>query len=188
MARGNKNKKMRHQALLKLIELNPFLTDEKLSEELNVSIQTIRLDRLELGISELRERTRTMAQEVYGELRSLNKQELVGELLSIELGKRAISILQTNDQMVFQNNKIVRGHIIFGQANSLAIAVTDAKVALTKEATIKYIKPVYEGERLVAVADVINKEGGKLIVEVTTTSDDKKVFTGRFTVIDKGEG
>ena len=187
MARGNKNKKLRHQALLELIEKNPFLTDEKLAEKFNVSIQTIRLDRLELGISELRERTRTMAQEVYGELRSLNKQELVGELLSIELGKRAISLLQTNDQMVFQNNKIVRGHYIFGQANSLAIAVIDAKVALTKEATVKYIKPVYEGERLVAIADVVSREGDKFTVEVTTTSDDKKVFTGKFIVIEKGE-
>lgn len=187
MARGNKNKKNRHQALLELIEKNPFLTDEKLAEKFDVSIQTIRLDRLELGIAELRERTRTMAQEVYGELRSLNKQELVGDLLSLELGKRGISLLHTNDQMVFQNNKIVRGHYIFGQANSLAIAVIDARVALTKEATVKYIRPVYQGERLVAVADVVNKKGGTFSVEVITTSDDKKVFTGKFTVVQKEE-
>lgn len=187
MARGNKNKKFRHQALLKLIEENPFLTDEKLADKLGVSIQTIRLDRLELGISELRERTKSMAQEVYSELRSLNKQELVGDLLSLELGKRAISLLQTTEAMSFQNNNIVRGHYIFGQANSLAVAVIDATVALTKEANIKYLKPVYGGERLVAIADVIKQEGNSYYVEVNTSSDDKHVFHGKFVIIQKGE-
>ncbi|SES74418.1 transcription factor FapR [Anaerobranca gottschalkii] len=187
MARGNKNKKLRHQSLLKLIEENPFLTDEKLAEKLGVSIQTIRLDRLELGISELRERTKSMAQEVYSELRSLNKQELVGDLLSLDLGKRAISLLQTTEAMAFQNNNIVRGHYIFGQANSLAVAVIDATVALTKEANIKYLKPVYGGERLVAVADVIKQDGNNFYVEVNTSSDDKQVFHGKFVIIQKGE-
>jgi acyl-coenzyme A thioesterase PaaI-like protein len=187
MARGNRNKKLRHQELLKLIEENPFLTDEKLADRLGVSIQTIRLDRLELGISELRERTKSMAQEVYSELRSLNEQELVGDLLSLELGKRAISLLQTSESMAFQNNNIVRGHYIFGQANSLAVAVIDANIALTKEANIKYLKPVYGGDRLVAVAEVIERDGDKFLVEVKTTSEDNPVFFGKFTIIQKGE-
>ncbi len=187
MARGNKNKKQRHQDLLKLIEDNPFLTDEKLSERFNVSIQTIRLDRLELGIAELRERTRSMAQDVHSELRSLDQKELIGELLSIELGKRAISMFNTTEQMTFQKNRIVRGHYIFGQGNSLAVAVIDANVALTKEASVKYLRPVYANERLVAVADVVDKSDGKYIVEVSTTSEDKLVFQGRFIVVEKGE-
>lgn len=187
LARGNKNKRQRHQDLLKIIEENPFLTDEKLAEKFSVSIQTIRLDRLELGIVELRERTKTMAQDAYSDLRSIEQQELIGDLLSIELGRRSISLLQTTDQMVFQKNQIVRGHYIFGQANSLAIAVIDASTALTKEATIKYLKPVYEGERLVAVADVIKKTGDKFQIEVKTTSEDKLVFQGIFTVVVIGE-
>ncbi|QNO16374.1 transcription factor FapR [Alkalicella caledoniensis] len=187
MARGNKNKKQRHQDLLKIIEENPFLTDEKLAENFKVSIQTIRLDRLELGIAELRERTRTMAQDAYSDLKSIDQQELIGDLLSIDLGKRAISILQTTDQMIFQKNQIVRGHYIFGQANSLAVAVIDARTALTKEAHVKYLKPVYEGERLVAVADVIEQSGDKFTVEVKTTSEGKTVFQGKFTVVVIGE-
>ena len=187
LARGNKNKRQRHQELLKVIGENPFLTDEKLAEKFSVSIQTIRLDRLELGIVELRERTKTMAQDAYSDLRSIEQQELIGDLLSIELGRRSISLLQTTDQMVFQKNQIVRGHYIFGQANSLAIAVIDASTALTKEATIKYLKPVYEGERLVAVADVIKKTGDKFQIEVKTTSEDKLVFQGIFTVVVIGE-
>ena len=46
-----------------IINKDPFITDEELSETFNVSIQTIRLDRLELGIPELRERIRSVASE-----------------------------------------------------------------------------------------------------------------------------
>ena len=49
----------------------------------------------------------------------------------MELGVSGISILQTTEEMVFERTQIVRGHYIFAQAESLAIAVIDAKVALT---------------------------------------------------------
>ena len=54
-------KNERHQLLLQAIEENPFITDEELAERLQVSIPTIRLDRLELSIPEVRKRTREMA-------------------------------------------------------------------------------------------------------------------------------
>ena len=56
------NKKLRQTKLQSLLAKNPFLTDENLAEQFEVSIQTIRLDRLALGIPELRERTRFMAE------------------------------------------------------------------------------------------------------------------------------
>ena len=43
-------KKARQQRLQQLLARNPFLTDEHLAETFQVSIQTIRLDRLALGI------------------------------------------------------------------------------------------------------------------------------------------
>jgi len=52
-------KKERQAILLEKLEQDPFLTDEELSEMLGVSVPTIRLDRLELGIPELRERIKT---------------------------------------------------------------------------------------------------------------------------------
>ena len=51
-------KKIRHEQLKNLIEHSPFVTDEELAIRFGVSIQTIRLDRMEMGIPELRERTR----------------------------------------------------------------------------------------------------------------------------------
>ena len=56
MAKVVMQKKERQRRLIEQLKEDPFLTDEELSELFNVSIQTIRLDRLELGIPELRER------------------------------------------------------------------------------------------------------------------------------------
>lgn len=48
-------KKVRQQMLMDQVKEKPFLTDEELAKTLEVSVQTIRLDRLELGIPELRD-------------------------------------------------------------------------------------------------------------------------------------
>ena len=47
-------KLIRHRSLKKLLRDNPFSTDEQLAKMLDVSVQTIRLDRVALGIPELR--------------------------------------------------------------------------------------------------------------------------------------
>ena len=50
-----KPKSLRQKELIDMIKKQPFVTDEELSEYFKVSIQTIRLDRLELRIPELRD-------------------------------------------------------------------------------------------------------------------------------------
>ena len=45
-------KKERQELLMQTVQEKPFLTDEELAKALEVSVQTIRLDRLELGIPE----------------------------------------------------------------------------------------------------------------------------------------
>lgn len=57
-----KSKKERQQLLQETIKVNPFITDEDLAEKFMVSVQTIRLDRLELSIPELRERIKNVAE------------------------------------------------------------------------------------------------------------------------------
>ena len=52
-------KKDRQQLLSETIEKNPFITDDQLASTFNVSVQTIRLDRMELSIPEFRERIKT---------------------------------------------------------------------------------------------------------------------------------
>ena len=56
--------------------------------------------------------------------------------------------------MAFERTKIIRGHYIYSLAESLAIAVIDADVALVGVANIKHKTPVYSGNKLLAKAEV----------------------------------
>ena len=88
-----RNKKERQRLLTITIKDNPFITDEELAEKFSVSVQTIRLDRLELSIPELRERIKNVAEKRFDdEIRSLPLEEVIGEIIDIELDKSAISI------------------------------------------------------------------------------------------------
>jgi len=183
LSKKNLSKRERQQELQKLLESDPFLTDEELADIFDVSIQTIRLDRMELKIPELRERIKQVAQKNYSKVRALSAKEIVGELVDIELGKRGISILETTDEMTFEKTKIVKGEYIFAQANSLAIAVIDANVALTGVANIKYKYPVVSGQKLVAKAEVTRVRGNKHFVFVKVLHKEKEVFRGKFILV-----
>ncbi|MFA5524767.1 MAG: transcription factor FapR [Tissierellales bacterium] len=174
------NKRERHTRLVEKLKEDPFLTDEELMHMFNVSIQTIRLDRLELGIPELRERIKNVAEQSYSKVRAIGGTEIVGELVDINLGTSGISILETDETMAFLKTSIVRGHNIYAQAESLAIAVIDADVALTGVANVKYKDLVKAGEKLIAKAEVTRKRANKYFVHVFTYVGQKQVFRGKF--------
>ena len=119
-------KKERQQLLVEKVKEKPFLTDEELAKALGVSVQTIRLDRLELGIPELRGRIRKMAETAQNKVKSIQSGEVVGELIDLELGHSGISLLRVTEDMVFAKTQIAKGHYMFSQANSLALAIIDA--------------------------------------------------------------
>ncbi|MDP4180048.1 MAG: transcription factor FapR [Bacillota bacterium] len=183
MSRSSIHKRERHKVLIDKINDDPFLTDEELAEKFNVSIPTIRLDRLELGIPELRERVKNVAEESYRKVKSMQVQEFFGELLDITLGESGISILKTDETMAFEKTKIIRGHFIYSMAESLAIAVIDAHVALVGVANIKYKMPVYAGNKLIAKAEVKQKRGSNFIVWVKISEKQVEVFRGKFILV-----
>jgi len=187
LARKGMRKKERQKSLVERISLDPFLTDEELSDLYFVSVQTIRLDRMELGIPELRERIKSVAERNYSKVRSITGKEIVGELVDLELAKRGISILETDSTMVFQKTNIVRGQCIYAQAESLAIAVIDADVALIGVANIKYKKPVRSDQKLVAQAEVVRKRGNKYFVWVKIKLKMEEVFRGKFILVAMSE-
>ncbi|MCZ2257062.1 transcription factor FapR [Sporosarcina sp. G11-34] len=176
-------KRERQELLQKLVERNPFLTDEELSKRYDVSVQTIRLDRLECGIPELRKRLLNVAsQTMEDKVKSIGTDEVLGDIIDIVLDERAISIFDVTIDHVFQRNGIARGHHLFAQANSLAVAVMDDDLALTVKSSIDFLKPVKAGDRVVARAEV-NKESlleKRTLVEVVSTVGDVQVFTGKF--------
>src|SRR5699024_2494449 len=95
-----------------------------LAKIFEVSIQTIRLDRMELQIPELRERIKSVAKLQWNEqVRALAVEDIIGEVVDLELDNRAISIFDVQKEHVFSQKNIARGHHLFAQANSLAVAV-----------------------------------------------------------------
>jgi acyl-coenzyme A thioesterase PaaI-like protein len=178
-----RNKKERQQMLIETIKENPFITDEDLADKFSVSVQTIRLDRLELSIPELRERIKTVAEKRFeDEVKSLPIEEVIGEIIDIQLDHSAISIFDVKEEHVFKRNQIARGHHLFAQANSLAVAVINDELALTAKSNIQFKRSVKEHERVVAKARVvkIDQDNGRTIVEVNSYVNNELVFTGDF--------
>lgn len=183
MKAGRLSKQDRLEELLHVVEEDPFMTDEELSDQFKVSIQTIRLDRLELKIPELRQRIRTVATKNTDKVKTLGRAEIVGELIDLELNKSGISILETDKSQAFQRTQIIKGHFIFAMAESLAMAVIDANVAITGVANIKYRVPVLAGQKLVAKAKVSRVRGDEYFVHVLIHVKDDVVFRGKFILV-----
>ena len=180
-------KKERQELLVEKVKEKPFLTDEELAKALGVSVQTIRLDRLELGIPELRGRIRKMAETAQNKVKSIQSGEVVGELIDLELGHSGISLLRVTEDMVFAKTQIAKGHYMFSQANSLALAIIDAPMAVTGVANVKYKVPVHVGEKLIAKAEIVRVRGNKYFVWVKTRNDTQEVFRAKFIMVSWGE-
>ena len=182
------NKQERQEKLKAVIRDNPFVTDEELAEHFSVSIQTIRLDRLELDIPELRTRMVQVAERVHQKVRSMVAHEMVGELVELQLGKFATSILQVTREMVTQKSGICRADCLFAQANSLAAAIIDAEVVLTGSARLRFRRPVHLHEKIKAYAFLARKKINKYLIKVVSSVDSEEVFVGKFIFVAQQEG
>lgn len=176
-------KRERQQQLQLLLEEDPFLTDENIARHFSVSIQTVRLDRLECGIPELRERLKNVAsKQMEQTVKSLQAEEIFGEVIDVDLDDKALSIFDVTEAHVFKRNGIARGHHLFAQANSLAVAVLDDDLALTVRSTLHFSKPVKAGDRVVARAKVRKDtlKNKSTVVDVVSTVENETVFSGEF--------
>jgi len=185
--KGKQGRQERREALQELLRKDPFLTDWQLADELGVSVATIRLDRMALDIPELRERSRQIAAHTYSEVRALHGEEVIGELIELNLGQNATSVLNVTDHMVFARNQILRGHFLFAQGNSMAVALVDSDIVLTKSAEVRFYQTVHLGERVVAKANVTSIQGSRYYVSVNSYVHDQIVFRGEFVVVDVKE-
>ncbi|MBN1596387.1 transcription factor FapR [candidate division FCPU426 bacterium] len=179
---GKSNSEERHERIETEIKKNPFISDEDLATLLQVSIHTVRSDRRRMGIPEVRKRGKDITHNLFAQSRALSNQEVIGEILEIESDKEGLSLLETTEAMSLEKTKIVRGHILFAQANTIANAVVDAKIALTAEAKIEYIAPAYAGDRILAKAKVVGSHKRKRVVEVVLKTQKDLVLHGTFTI------
>ncbi len=168
-----------HDALL----ADPFLTDRELARKLAVSVQTIRLDRLALGIPEMRARALDVAERVYGSARLLTARQVFGELVDLEPGDQAISRIATSRELAFTGTDEVQGHYLYAQAESLALAVVDVEQPKINLARVKFRRGVQVGETLIAKAQVIRRSPGRQVVLALVRSGGEEVFRGKFEVL-----
>lgn len=176
-------KEERQARVSRVLHDNPFTTDEQLAKKFDVSIQTIRLDRTELGIPELRERTKQVAELALNKVRSLSGGEFLGELLELELGQYATSVLEILPDMVAEKSQVCRGDYIFSQAATLATALIDADIVLTGSARIRYRRPVYIKEKIMARAFLARKKTNKYLIKVISKVGAEEVFVGKFVLV-----
>ena len=176
------DRQRRHDRLSRIIAENPMITDNELAACLNVSLSTIRLDRALMGVPELRERVRTMAQNAVSKLQSLNPGEVIGELLELEPDKWALSVLRTAKDMAFRFTDIVSDNYVYSQAGSIAVAVINAAKVIIDSMRGEYKGHAHVGDVLIARAKVGVNHDGRKIVSVRTKVGDKEIFVGRFII------
>ena len=186
MGKRQMYKDKRRETFLELIKNDPFQTDGDIAEALNVSVPTVRLDRAELSIPELRERIKRLAANAHGKVRSLGSGEIIGHIVELELNSAGVSVLETDREMVFEKTGVVRGHYIYALAETLAIAVINEETALVGVANIKYTVPVFAGNRLIARCELRNVKviGVKrYFVHVRIYVKKTEVFRGKFILV-----
>ena len=172
-------KQERQKQLQEKLNITPFLTDEELATHFGVSVPTIRLDRLELGIPELRERIRVMATGQSHEMAEHVSYEVVGELIDVTEGHQALSMLRTTADMEDQFG-YVEPQYLYAQANSLAKVVMGTTVCSAEVGNIKYKNPVGSGTNLVAKAEIVRRRGNKFFIWVIIRDKIKEVFRAKF--------
>ena len=106
--------------------------------------------------------------------------ELCGKPVMVENGKSRVEYTTTS-RMAADDSGLVHGGFIFGLADYAAmLAVNDPNVVLGS-AQSRFVKPVRQGDRVVARARTITSNGRKAEVRVEATVDETAVFEGTFT-------
>lgn len=175
-----RTKNERREMIENTIQQNPFITDQVLSEMYDVSIQTIRLDRNQLSIPELRERVKRVAKDQYQNISSLEDKDIIGDVVDLQSNHYAKSVYTITRQDVFSRNNVARGHVVFAQANSLCVALVQHESVLTKESHIHFVKPVYLGDVVIAEARVEHNDNKYYEMTVRSFVNKNKVFEGIF--------
>ncbi|MDR1137731.1 MAG: transcription factor FapR [Synergistaceae bacterium] len=180
---GTSTKQKRHKRLVNMLDSDPLTSDNRLALELGVSVGTIRLDREELNLPGLRERTRLMAERESHRLASIKQEEVLGEILELEPNRRALSVLPTNREYAFRHTNLIADHYIYAQAATLAIAVVREALAVIGSARAQFSHSPHVGEKLTAVARVGTHKDGKYMVSVHTRAKEQEIFVARFVVV-----
>ena len=180
MSLFSQSRKIRQDKLKDKIAESPFMTDSELAAFLNVSVATVRLDRMTLGIPEVRERVLLVAE------KHVSDSDGISEIIDIEENVRGVSVMNTNEEMCFPGTDIVKSQYIYSMAEDVAIKVTNMKAALINVANIKYKSAVNKGVKLVARCSVKSVRTSDSLVWVMVYNNSVEVFRCKFLMQEKG--
>lgn len=105
---------------------------------------------------------------------------LCGRVESLAEDRCCISMLAT-EQMRADATGLIHGGFVFGMADYAAMVVVNHPNVVLGAAETQFLRPVREGDSLLAVAHIQEQQGKKIFVAVTVTRGDEEVFKGLFT-------
>ena len=106
--------------------------------------------------------------------------KLVGRLVSLEEGVKAVAELETGEEMAVDEHGLVHGGFTFNLADYAAMTAVNHPNVVLGGAECRFVAPVKAGETMVARASVKGGEGRRRDVEVEVSVEEKKVFEGVF--------
>lgn len=172
----------RREALRAALVRDPLLTDAALAELLGVSPQTVRLDRMALGIPEVRGRARAAAERL---LRGEPSGSQRGEVLDLEPGVSALALLPPPPPGAVAP-ELPSHTALFADAEALALAVSGLTPASVRVANVKFQRPLNVQGRLVAKAQVLRQRPAddpqRRVVLVQIRADDQPLVRAKFVV------
>ena len=104
---------------------------------------------------------------------------LSGEILKLDQNYSKVQ-LQTTSEMRVDKMGLIHGGFIFSLADFAAMVAINHPNVVLGGANVRFLKPVKEGDILIAEAQLSKKEGKKLIVEVEINRSNEVVFNGEF--------
>jgi len=172
----------RHQQLLRFLTEDPLQTDERLAERLGVSVPTVRLDRMTLGVPALRRRSQELAKQVLKASPLSDDLNAFGELTALERGLSVQAKIAIKPQMAVGVGGSVPSYFLLAHAERLVYSVVGGEVVLTAVVNAKCYRPVRSGEILASYARVIRHQHGRVVVLVEMTSSQTRVFRAKYAV------
>lgn len=172
----------RHQQLLQLLTEDPLQTDESLAQRLGVSVPTVRLDRMTLGVPALRRRSQQLAQRQLRNTEPSDMSFMPGELIFIERGTVVRAQLLVPRDMAAGIGGAIPTYSLLAHAERLVGQVVSGQVVLTAVVNVKCYRPIRGGELLLSEARVLRHHRGRIVVLVQMTADHILVFRGKYAV------
>lgn len=106
-------------------------------------------------------------------------ERLVGKPIEILDDEKAIVELDTTEEMVVDDFGLIHGGFTIGLADYAAMLAVNDPFVVLGEVNVRLLAPVKIGEKLLAVAEIIKKDGKKREINTEVLVENKIVLKGK---------